>query len=421
MDPQKSETKLIKAARLIDGNGGAPLENVSILLEKGAIKVIGSQKDIVGSEGTTPKEYDYGDNTLMPGLVDCHVHLVGMGDGMPGDDLTRLPDEVLALQAARNARAHLYTGVTTVRDCGAKNKISFQLRKAMEMGITVGPRLVLSGRPVAIIGGHLSYFGVEATGPEECKMAVRQLIKEGADFIKITASGGSTRTSFALRPSFTPPELEAICNETHKFGKHVVAHCHSSQAMVDVLDAGVDTIVHAIHREPDGTFQYRPEIGEKIAENGVYVNSNLHGSRDRIRMLENKQMCQGLTLEEDMAKNEAIRTYSHKIDDHIKMREAGVTMVCGSDSAWGNYKMGGFQYEIESQVEAGMSPMEAIVSATKDSSRSCCIDDDVGVLEVGKQADILVVEGNPIQDIKVLRNVVDVFQNGELVNRSELV
>ncbi len=121
-------------------------------------------------------------------------------------------------------RAHLISGVTTVRDCGAKNRTTLMLRKAMEMGITPGPRLVLAGRPIAIIGGHLSYFGVEATGTTECRAAVRQLVKEGVDFIKITATGGSTVTSVRGRPSFTVEEIEAITDEAHKFGKHAAAH-----------------------------------------------------------------------------------------------------------------------------------------------------------------------------------------------------
>ena len=196
--------KLIKAARLIDGTGDPPLERGAILLEGSIIKQIGTEEAVVPPEGADVVEFDYEDKTILPGLVDCHVHLNGIGDGRMGDELALLPDEVLALQAAQNARAHLYSGVTTVRDCGAKNRTTFMLRKAMEMGISPGPRLVLSGRPMAIVGGHLSYFGVAATGVDQCRAEVRQLIKEGADFIKITATGGSTRTSHPMRPSFSP-------------------------------------------------------------------------------------------------------------------------------------------------------------------------------------------------------------------------
>jgi imidazolonepropionase-like amidohydrolase len=421
MAPNKANFKLIKAARLIDGSGGPPLERAAILIEGDKVRAGGTEESVAPPEGAQVEEFSYEDKTALPGLVDCHVHLIGIGDGRAGDELTTLPDEVLTLQAARNARAHLYSGVTTVRDCGAKHQTTFMLRRAMEMGITPGPRLVLSGRPVAIIGGHLSYFGVQATGPDECRAAVRQLIKEGADFIKITATGGSTRTSFPLRPSFTVDELRAICDEAHKFGKHAAAHCASSQGMVNALDAGIDTIIHGVFKEPDGSNRFRPEIAERIARQGVFVNATLHGSRNRVQMLEDKLESQGLTEQEQSELDRMRREYDARLECFAKMREVGIRMACGSDSAWGHYKMGGFQHEIEAHVEGGMSPMEAIVSATSDSARSCWIEDQVGTLAPGKQADILVVDGDPSKDVKALWKVVDVFKGGERVDREHFV
>ena len=279
---------LIRADRLIDGSGSPPVERGAVLLQGDRIAAVGSEASVVPPEGARVEERVYEGGTVLPGLVDCHVHLNGMGDGRAGDELTTLPDEVLALQSARNARAHLYAGVTTVRDCGAKQRTTFMLRQAIEMGITVGPTLVLTGRPIAIIGGHLSYFGIEATGPDECRAAVRQLVKEGADFVKITATGGSTRTSIPERPSFNVDELTAICDEIHKFGRHAAAHCVSSQAMLNCLDAGIDTIIHARHREPDGTWVYREDVVERMVAQGVMANCNLGGSTVRRRELSAK-------------------------------------------------------------------------------------------------------------------------------------
>ncbi len=417
MGQTRASFKLIKAARLVDGTGAPPLERAAVLIEGDRIRAVGTEESVAPPEGAQVQESSYEDGTVLPGLVDCHVHLIGIGDGRSGDELVTLPDEVLTLQAARNARAHLYSGVTTVRDCGAKHSTTFMLRRAMEMGITPGPRLVLSGRPVAIIGGHLGYFGTEATGPDQCRAAVRQLVKEGADFIKVTATGGSTRTSFPLRPSFTVEELRAIVDEAHKFGKHVAAHCASSQGMVNALDAGVDTIIHAVFREPDGASRYCPEITERMVRQGVFVNPTLHGGRQRIWVLERKLETQGLSEEERAQLDRQKRDYQHRLECFARMREAGVRMACGSDSAWGHYRMGGFQHEVEAHVEGGMSPLEAIVSATSDSAASCWVDQSVGTLEPGKQADVLVVQGDPSRDIKALWNVVDVFQSGQRVDR----
>lgn len=413
--------KLIKSARLIDGSGGPPIERAAVLVEDGSIKAVGNQESVTAPEGAQVQEFSYEGKTVLPGLVDCHVHLIGIGDGRAGDELVTLPDEVLTLQAARNARAHLYSGVTTVRDCGAKNRTTFMLRQAVQMGITPGPRLILAGRPMAIVGGHLSYFGSTATGPDECRAGVRQLISEGADFIKITASGGSTRTSFPSRPSFDVIELTAIVDEAHKFGKHVAAHSTNSQAVLNVLEAGVDTVIHAVHKEPDGTRRYRPDVTDKIVEKGAFVNATLHEWRSHVWAFEQKRSERELTDDEQVRFDTARQDYEHQLEYFGRMREAGVKMVCGSDSAWLDYRMGGFQHELDNHVEAGMSPMEAIVAATSDSARSCWADDSVGSIEPGKQADILVVDGDPLEDIKALFNVVDVFQGGDLVDRGNYV
>ena len=419
--PRGEGLKLIKATRLIDGLGGPPIERGAILIDGDTIKDVGSEESVVPPEGAQVEEFNYENKTVLPGLIDCHVHMVGIGDGRLGDELTLLPDEVLTLQAARNARAHLYSGVTTLRDCGAKNRTTFMLRQAMEMGITVGPRLILSGRPVAIIGGHLSYFGIQATGPDECRAAVRQLVKEGADFIKITATGGSTRTSFSEFPSFTVPELKAICEEIHKFGKHSVAHCHASQGMLNCLDAGIDTIVHGRHTEPDGSRVYREDVTERLVEQGVFINSNMHGARIKIKRFEDKLATEGLSVEEQKDLDAALREREITLDHYDRMRSAGVRMVAGSDSAWGWHTMGSFYDEVDAQVAAGMTPMEAIISGTSDSAKSCHIDDQTGTLEEGKQADLLVVDGDPSQNIMALKNVADVFLNGILVDRGNLV
>ena len=153
MPESNADFTILKAARLVDGNGGPAAEQAAILLEGDSIRQIGTAETVQAPEGAPVRELDYGDATILPGLVDSHVHLIGIGDGRAGDELVTLPDEVLTVQAAQNVRRHLYSGVTTVRDCGAKNRTTFALRQAVEMGILPSPRLVLAGRPVAIIGG----------------------------------------------------------------------------------------------------------------------------------------------------------------------------------------------------------------------------------------------------------------------------
>ena len=409
---------ILKAARLIDTAREVVREQAAVLLEGDAIRRVGTAETVHAPEGASVHEIDYGDATILPGLVDSHVHLNGIGDGRAGDELATLPDEVLTVQAAENARRHLYSGVTTLRDCGAKNRTAFLLRDAVEMGIVPSPRLILAGRPVAIIGGHLSYFGATATGADECRATVRQLIKEGADFIKITATGGSTRTSHPLRPSFNVEELSAICEEAHRFGKHAAAHCASSQGMLNSLDAGIDTIIHGVHKDPDGADTYRPDIAERIAEQGVFVNPTLGQGVARIRMLEDLD---ALSAEQQVELDIFRQNSDARMDHFARMRDAGVVMAAGSDSAWSYYPMGDYQTDIEAHGMAGMSNMEAIVSATRDAALSCCVDSLVGTLEAGKAADVLVVNGNPVEDLSALRQIVDVFLAGSRIDRQAFI
>ena len=418
MPPTTPQFTILKATRLIDTAAEAVQEQAAILLEGNTVRQIGTAETVHAPEGASVQEIDYGDATILPGLVDSHVHLNGIGDGRAGDELVTLPDEVLTVQAAQNARRHLYSGVTTLRDCGAKNSTTFMLRQAVDLGIVPAPRLILAGRPVAIIGGHLSYFGTAATGVDECRAAVRQLIKEGADFIKITATGGSTRTSHPLRPSFNVEELRAICDEAHRFGKHAAAHCASSQGMANSLDAGIDTIIHGVHKDPDGADTYRHALTERIAEQGVFVNPTLGQGVARIRMLEDMQ---SLTAAQQAELDAARHTSDARMDHFARMRDAGVVMAAGSDSAWSYYPMGDYQTDIEAHAMAGMSNMEAIVSATRDAARSCCIDSLVGTLDPGKQADVLVVNGNPLEDLADLRQVADVFLAGTRIDRQNLI
>lgn len=409
----EDKLKLIKGGLLIDGRGTNPIDKGAVLIKNDTIIDIGLPESIAPSDKKSFEIFDFSDKTILPGLIDCHVHLNGFGDGRTGDDLSLLPDEILTLQAARNARDSLLSGVTTARDCGAKNLTTFMLRKAINQEITIGPRLILSGRAISIIGGHLSYFGEEVTGNDECRAAVRQLIKEGADFIKITATGGSTATSYPWRPSFTTEEIRAICEEAHKFGKLVSAHCVSSEGISNSLDGGVDQIIHCLFREPDGSPKYRPDLTQKIIDKNIFVNATLHQS---LEYLANLILYQNNTEEEKHIIKKLQEEHSVRLKHCLRMKETGVKFVCGSDASWGTYKLGQFYKEIVAHTTIGMSPIEAITSATLDSAIACGVGDQVGSIEKGKKADLIIVNGNPLDNIETIKNVDTVFLDGITVN-----
>jgi len=421
MDNKESNMLVIQVGELIDGISNDTKKNISIIINGNSIVDIKPTGELAIPTGLDYKLIDYSDKTILPGLIDSHVHLTGIGDGRSGDQLAQLPDEVLSINMANNAKKHLHSGVTTVRDCGAKNDTAFHLRTAAQMGIIESPRLVLSGRPLAIIGGHLSYFGEQITGTNECRAAVRYLIKQGADFIKVTASGGSTNTSFPLKPSFSQEELNVIVEEAHKFGKHVAAHCHNSESMVRSLKAGVDTIIHGVFKESDGTNKYREDVVELMLKNNTFVNPTLAPGMMRVKIMENKKNEDNFSESDQEEMDKVLFEHEYRMECFNKMYEAGISMSAGSDSAWGAYEMGNFFLDIEGHVAGGQSPMEAIKSATSVASQSCWIDDSIGSIEIGKLADMIVLDESPVNQIENLRTISEVIKDGEFVDRNNLL
>ena len=409
--------QLIRAGRVLDCTGDPAIDNGAILVEDSEIRAVGRQGDIAAPEGAQVEVHDYPDKTVLPGMVDCHTHHNGFGDGRFGDELVTLPDEVLTLQSARNARSSLFTGVTTVRENGPKNFTMLRLRDAINDGIVLGPRMVLCGRPVAIIGGHMGYFGSEATGPTEAKAMVRQLIKEGADYIKITATGGSTRTSFPLRPSFDVDELTAITDEARKFGKLTATHCVSTQGTINSIDAGVDMIIHCVFKNADGTDDFRQDVAERLGERSTYVNPTLHVGRSGVWTIQTKIEQEGRTPAGQTALDDSRRQFDTRLEHCRRMIEMGLNVITGSDSSWSNYKLGNTVYETECLVMAGYTPAQGVLSVTRDAARALGVDDSVGTLEPGKEADIIVVDGDPTERIEDLWNVEEVFFRGQRLDR----
>ena len=242
---------LLRADRLFTGTSRGFIEKAAVLIHNDKIKGVGQASELQAPDGAEVELIDYGHSTILPGLVDCHTHLCAPGDGTPGDEVAKEEDGILVLQASKNARTILDSGVTTIRENGAKNHVAFSLKEGVRRGISAGPRMVICGRPLSITGGHMGYFGSEADGIDAVRLETRKLIKEGADYIKITATGGSTSTSNPNRASFTVEELRVITNEAQKAGKLTAAHCTSTEGIKNSLDAEVDMIIHCIFNNPN--------------------------------------------------------------------------------------------------------------------------------------------------------------------------
>jgi imidazolonepropionase-like amidohydrolase len=409
---------LITAARLLDGTGARPIEPAALLVEGDRIVSLGRQADVRVTDGASVDRRDYAEGTILPGLVDAHTHLVAPGDGTLGDDIAKEDDDILLLQAAKNARTLLHSGVTTLRENGAKGQVAFSLREGIRRQLAPGPRMVICGRPIAITGGHMGYFGSEADGEAAVRAEVRKLLKEGADYIKIVASGGSTRTSDPNRASYTVAELVAMTDEAHRHGKLTAAHCTSAQAVQNCLDADVDMIIHCIFTEPDGTYRFRPDLVERLVTAKAWVNPTLYVMKAGIERLREAREREGQLTPDLVAKLEdSRRALDVRVDAVRRMSEAGVRMTAGSDSPWGWYAPGEFVHEIHMLAQAGLSYSDAIVAGTAGAADSIGVGGLAGRLAPGRLADLMVVRGDPTREITALWDVLDVYQAGRRIER----
>src|SRR5262245_13549201 len=410
---------LLTADRLLDGRAQAPVGPAALLTDGDRIAALGRQGEVRVPDGATVERREYGAATILPGLVDAHTHLVAPGDGTLGDDVAKEDDDILLLRAAQNARTLLHSGVTTLRENGAKGRVAFSLREGVRRKLAPGPRMVICGRPIAITGGHMGYFGSEADGEQAVRAEVRKLLKEGADYIKIVASGGSTRTSDPNRASYTVAELGAMTEEAHRHGVLTAAHCTSADSVQNCLDAQVDMIIHCVFADPDGTYRFRPDLVERLARAKAWVNPTLYVMKAGIERQRAAREREGRLTPELVAQfDRARRDLDARMDAVRRMSAAGIRMTAGSDSPWGWYAPGEFVHEIHMLAQAGLSYADAIVAGTSGAAESIGVGAQAGRLAPGRLADVLVVRGDPIREITALWDVLDVYQAGRRVPRA---
>jgi len=401
----------IRAGWFIDGTGMEPRRDVLITIENGVISRVADAREV-------PRDavvLDLSDYTVLPGLINMHAHTVLPGDGTPFEEWMELPDELLLLQAHANALNALHSGVTTIRDCGGKGTLMFRLRDAIRAGIVPGPRFILSGRPLTITGGHCRYFGGEADGAEEMRQATRQLLKEGADFIKIMASGGGTVGTYAQYPSFELDELQAAINEAHKIGKSASCHCIATASISRALDAGVDHIEHCSFMAADTTWRYDADIAQRIAQSGVYVTATLQVGADSMSSMKERYARGIATPEETHIVTVTPNRNDNTIANIRHLHDLGVPIVAGNDAGWRYTGFDDFFEELQLLVRVGMTPLEAIHAATGLAAKACQLDRVIGTLAPGCAADILAVRGDPTSDLSILKTPALVVHEGEVV------
>jgi imidazolonepropionase-like amidohydrolase len=382
------------------GNGDI-LEGATVLVQGERIVKVSKQRPAIPKGA---REIDLAGRFLLPGLIDCHVHLCL--DGSP-DPLTTLSGEsvpMTTLKAARFARQTLMAGVTSVRDMGGREEIDLVLRDAIRAGQISGPRMLASRQMICMTGGHGWPVGREADGPDEVRKAVREQIKRGADLIKLMATGG------VLTPGVEPgaaqlteEELRAGIEEAHKAGRKTATHAMGTQGILNALHAGIDSIEHGVY--------LNDEIVSWMVKEGVPLIPTISA----LYHIETRGLEAGIPA---YAVEKTRRVKPHHLRSIQMAREAGIKVAAGTDAGTPFNMHGQNTMELKLFVDQGFSPGEAIQAGTRIAAQVLGVDEELGTIEEGKQADLIVVDGNPVEDITLLLKaeaIPLIMQGGNLV------
>lgn len=407
--------KIVRADRLIDGTGGEPLAYAEIIIENGRVVSVGPTGRDKSSCDTEVLEFP--GCTIMPGLIDTHVHLNLPGDGTSLEKAVREPKGVLLATAAFNAARALAAGITTVRDVGGQGATILHLRRALELGYGQGARIISCGQPITMTGGHTWYFGGEADGEEQLRKKVRDLVKLGADFIKVMASGGGTANTMSWLPSFTRSEFAAIVNEAHRLGRKVTAHCLCADSTRNAIAVGVDQVEHAgFICDARGNQNYEPEIADDLAKAGIPVTGTLAVGGAVIATLQARQ---DRTPDESALLTRWKRMLDQNLQQFRHLHQAGVQFVAGTDAGWRYTTVEALPLEMQLMHEGGCAVMDVIVAATGRAAQVIGVGHDRGTLEPNKCADVIVVKGNPLESLNTLHDPVLVMQGGVVCSRGQ--
>ena len=410
------EVIAVKAARIFDGKSSALLQNGVVVVEGDKIADAGSNLPIPSSA----RVIDLGDATLCPGFMDAHTHLTDDFSGNYNERRLRELDLNVSEQAIRAtmfARVTVEAGFTTVRDLGSHFVASHEfvdvaLRNSINKGLIVGPRMLVATKGIGATGGHFDptngyrdfLFGREpdytdgiANGPDEIRKAVRFEVKNGADVIKAAVSGGVlSLTDEVDTPQFTPAEIAALVDESHRLRKKVAVHCHGDQVAREAIEAGVDSIEH-------GSFM-KPETLAMMKKKGTFLTPTLMASEWIMGKIDNyPPALQAKAKAATAARSDMFR-------NAVKM---GIRISFGTDAAV--YPHGQNAKEFKLMVDLGMKPIDALKSATANDAELLGISQKVGTLEKGKLADVIAVPGDPTMDITATERVSFVMKEGKVI------
>jgi imidazolonepropionase-like amidohydrolase len=407
--PALAHKRVITAARMIDVLEGKVVDHPAIFVDDdGRITGVADARTV--RWGSDVQHVDLGNRTILPGLIDMHVHLDSLAE-VGGYNSLEYTDSFWSMVAVKNAHDMLDAGFTTVRNVGSDNFNDVGLKQAIEAGYAVGPRIVPAAHALGATGGHCdSTFlppsletpqeGV-ADGEQALRHQVRRQRKYGAEVIKVCATGGVfSRNTEPGQQQLSEAELHAIADEAHQWGLRVAAHAHGASGIKAAIRAGIDTIEHASLVDDEGiklaATRKEPVWFSMDIYNTDYTQSE--GAKNGV-------------LEDNLRKDREVGQIQR--DNFRKAHAAGVRMVFGSDAGVMPHGQVGGQFKV--MVQYGMTPMQAIQAATRNGAQALGREKDVGAIAVGRLADIIAVDGDPLADVRELESVDVVIKGGVTV------
>ena len=404
---------ILRAARLFDGTGGAVAQDPVVVVDGDRIARIGPATQ--QEEAARPEvdvTIDVPEGTILPGFIEMHTHMHCSGSANALEDVLTDTDQMALLRASRSLRELVNAGVTTVRDIGSKNVVAFAVREAVRRGVILGPRMLVAGAPITTTGGHFYFMGNEADTVEEVVAAFRAQVKAGADLVKMMVSGGGFTPGTNMRRSqYRLEHVRAATGEAGRLHRQLVAHCHATEAIGYAAEAGVNNIVHCSWMTERG-MEVDEEALAKIIDKGIYVDPTI--------AVGYRRMAPALQAEGPPAPGlqEWLDTRARRMEVFRMMWDRGVRFIVGTDSGMPQTPFGDWALTPELMVrELGLSPMQAIQAGTKVAAEALEMDSDIGTLAEGKLADIVIVRGDPLTDVRALYEVDTVVLAGRLVKR----
>jgi imidazolonepropionase-like amidohydrolase len=400
---------VMTADRVVDGTGRAARAGTGVGIRGSRIAELGPVEALAGRPEV--RRLSFPGCTILPGLVDSHSHLTFSAGPVPLEDIQAASDAQLVLRAAAHAREALLAGVTTVRDLGGRDRTTLELRDAIAAGLIPGPRLYVAGRPITIPGGHCHFLGGVAQGVKAVRALAEELIAEGVDVVKVMATGGNmTVTSDPLAPQFTRPELQAVVEVATAHGRRVTAHARGVEGIRVAVEAGVHNIEHSRMEVATGRWGFDEDLARLMADRGVTATVTMAAS---YRAFQRQEAGGAIGLRPGAI------PIPVRQENARRLRQAGVRVVVGTDAGAALSRFDEAAHvEMELLAGAGWSPDEALEAGTLGAAAAMGLERELGSLEPGKQADLVVVRGDPTRNISDVRQVECVVLGGRVVARA---